>query len=232
MIAARVFAALLRLYPRHTRETFGAGMSDAWRADLIVACRRGPGAAAVFWLATVLEAFRFGVAERLGDLSPRAALAVDWRDAWRALRSAPLVTAFCVTSLALGIGGVTALFAILNGLVFKPLPVRDPHQLVILDEGAWTNPIWEAIRDRQNGIADGAFAWATTAFNLASGGPADSVRGLYVSGSFFDVLGVRAAAGRTLTLRDDVRGGDPAGPAAVISYGFWQSRFGGAADVV
>jgi predicted permease len=231
-VSARVFRALLRLYPSATRARFGDGLVYAWQRDLEAARVHGPAARLAFWTRTVWDACRFAAAGRAGSLHPRGMFAVDWRDAWRALRSAPLVTLFCITSLALGIGGVTALFAILNGLVLKPLPVRDPQRLVILDDGSWTNPIWEAIRDRQQGVVEDAFAWATTAFNLAPSGAADSVRGLYVSGSFFDGLGVPAARGRMLGPRDDVRGGDPAGPAAVISYGFWQSRYQGAADVV
>ena len=76
-------------------------------------------------------------------------LAVDWRDAWRALRATPVVTSMAVLSLALGIGANTALFSILNSLVLRTLPVRAPEQLTLLLDGSWTNPIWEQIRDRQ-----------------------------------------------------------------------------------
>ena len=128
----------------------------------------------------------------------RGMFTVDWRDAWRSLRAAPMVTAFAVVSLALGIGGVTALFSILNSLALKPLPVRDPGRLVILADDSWTNPIWEAVRARRQAFAEGAFAWATDRFNLSPTAASDIVDGLWISGSLFDVLGVRADLGRTI----------------------------------
>src|SRR5688572_15313940 len=120
----RIFRMLVRLYPPGARERFGGGLIFAWRNELDRARRRGAGAVAGFWIHTIIDACRFALAERRGGVTMRGILTVDWRDAWRSLRSAPMVTAFCVLSLALGIGGVTALFAILNSLTMKPLPVR------------------------------------------------------------------------------------------------------------
>ena len=97
----------------------------------------------------------------------------DLRYALRALGHHAAFTAVAVLSLALGIGGVTALFSILNSITLKPLPVRDPGRVALLDGGSWTNPVWEAIRDRQAGIVDGAFAWATDRLNLSPAGAAD-----------------------------------------------------------
>jgi predicted permease len=142
------------------------------------------------------------------------------------------VTAFAVASLALGIGGVTALFSILNSLALKPLPVRDPAGLVILADNSWTNPIWESIRSRRQIFAQDAFAWATAQFNLSPTAAADMVEGLYASGGMFDLLGVPAVVGRTFTEADDLRGGGPDGPVAVISDAMWQRRYAGASDVV
>jgi predicted permease len=228
----RSFAWLLRAYPRAARERFGAGMRYAWGRDLAAARETGIRAVIAFWIVTVLEALRFAAAERTRGVSLHAGVTVDWRDAWRSLRAAPLVSAFAVTSLALGIGGATALFSILNTLTMKPLPVREPQSLILLDKGSWTNPIWEAIRDRQREIAEGAFGWATDRFNISPSGAAEVAQGLWVSGSLFEVLGVPARLGRTITNADDVRGGGPGGPVAVISHAFWQRRFGGAADVI
>jgi len=229
---SRRFSALLRLYPRHVRLRFGTSMRYGWQQDLEAARRGGAGAVATFWIATTADALRFGTAERLNDLSVRRLLTIDWRDAWRALKAAPMVTTFAVLSLALGIGGVTALFSILNSLTLKPLPVREPSRLVLLEGGSWTNPIWEAIRDRQSGIVDGAFAWAGDRFNLSTAGAADMVDGLWVSGRLFDVLGVSTVLGRPIGPGDDVRGGGADGPVAVISHRLWQRRFGGASDVI
>jgi predicted permease len=158
----------------------------------------------------------------------------DLRDAARALRASPVVSIVAVLSLALGIGANTAIFSILDSLMLRALPVRDPQRLVLVMQGqnrSWTNPIWEQIRDRQD-LFDGALAWSNTRFNLAQGGQTEFVDGIWSSGGYFDVLGVPAILGRTFGRDDDNRGGGPDGPVAVISYGFWQRRFGGAADVI
>jgi putative ABC transport system permease protein len=161
----------------------------------------------------------------------------DLRDAFRALKATPVVTVVAIFSLALGIGANTAIFSILDSLMMRALPVRAPQQLAILGEGSerrntsWTNPIWEQIREHQ-ALFEGAFAWSGTRFNLAQGGPTELVDGMWASGGVFDVLGVSAILGRTFTADDDRRGGGLDGPVAVISYGFWQRRFGGAADVI
>jgi putative ABC transport system permease protein len=230
--ARHVFRALVRLCPAPARERFGDGLVFGWQHDLDRARRDGAAAVVRFWIDTVLDTVRLALAERSGGFSVRGALTIDWRDAWRSLRSAPMVTTFCVLSLALGIGGVTALFTILNSLALKPLPVRDPQQLVLLSDNSWTNPIWEAIRDRKQAFAADAFAWGNDRFNLSPTASADMVEGFWVSGRMFEMLGVPAVAGRTLTEADDVRGGGAAGPVAVISYAMWQRRYGGAADVV
>jgi predicted permease len=160
----------------------------------------------------------------------------DFRDALRALKVSPIVSAVAVLSLALGIGANTAIFSILNSLMLRTLPVAAPERLGILsavevDRMSWTNPIWEQIRDRAD-LFDGAFAWTNTRFNLSRGGQSEFVDGLWASGSYFDTLGVSAILGRTFTPADDVRGGGPDGAVAVISYGFWQRRYAGTADVI
>ena len=231
-LASRLFGALLRAYPPRARERFGDAIRYGWTADLEAARAAGPGATIAFWTTTVIDAARFGLAERTSGITARGIFTVDWRDAWRSLRAAPLVSGFAVLSLALGIGGVTALFSILNSLALKPLPVRDPPSLVLLDKGSWTNPIWEAVRDRQTAFAGSAFGWAADRFNLAPSGAADIVQGLWVSGSMFDVLGVTTVLGRAISPADDVRGGGPQGPVAVISHRMWQRRFGGAPNVI
>ena len=159
----------------------------------------------------------------------------DLRDAFRALRATPVVTLVAILSLALGIGANSAIFSILNSLVLRSLPVRAPEQLVQIAIGErqthLTNPQWEQIRERPQ-LFDGAFVWAINRFDLATGGESDPINGLWVSGGFFDTLGVPAMLGRTIVPADDRRGGGESGPVAVISYAFWQRRYAGAADAV
>jgi putative ABC transport system permease protein len=163
-------------------------------------------------------------------------VALDCMYAWRSLRASPSFALVAILSLALGIGANAAIFSLVDGLMLRTLPVRAPdrlvHLLVSKDNNGWTNPLWEQIRDHQHEVFDGAVAWSMERFNLASSGPTELVDGMYASGGFFDVLGVPAIVGRTFTPRDDERGGGPDGPVAVISYAFWQRRFGGAGDVI
>jgi predicted permease len=158
-------------------------------------------------------------------------LGQDVRYGWRGLRHRPAFAAVAILSLALGVGANSALFSLVDGLLRRPLPVREPNRLVLI-EGGWTNPIWEQIRDRQFDLFDGALAWSGTWFDLAPGGVSRPVNGLWVSGGFFEVLGVRATLGRTLTSADDRRGGGADGPVAVISHRFWRTHYEGAPDVV
>ena len=147
----------------------------------------------------------------------------------------PIVTVVAILSLGLGIGANTAIFSILDTLMLRSLPVKAPDRLAVLGTGegrdSWTYPIWEQVRDRAD-LFDGAFAYSSSRFNLASTGQTDYVDGFWASGRVFDVLGVRSVLGRTLTEADDRRGGGPDGPVAVISYRYWQSRYSGAADVI
>jgi transcriptional regulator len=160
----------------------------------------------------------------------------------RSLTTSPVVTLVAILSLALVIGANTAIFSILNGLLFRPLPVRDPSRLVHVtdsvrrDDGetrvrAWAYPTWEQIRQRSH-LFESATAWSFTRFNLTTGGETRFVEGIWADGGFFEMLGVSAALGRTFSGRDDVRGGGPDGAVAVISHRYWQAAFGGAGDIL
>ncbi|TAK17960.1 MAG: ABC transporter permease [Acidobacteria bacterium] len=227
------YVFLLRLYPRGFRERFGAGMRRAFAQDLAAATARGPFSRATFLAASAIHAVWFGTLERLprGPVM-RSFFQFDLRAASRSLRATPIVTAVALVSLALGIGANTALFSILNSLVLKPLPVRAPEELVRIDDGSWTNPIWEGIRNQAPTFTAGAFAWSATSFNLAKEGEVDRVDGAYASGDVFQTLGVTAAIGRLFTSADDTRAFGPDGPVAVLSYRLWQQRFGGDPSVI
>jgi predicted permease len=167
----------------------------------------------------------------------------DLRFGVRMLLKSPGFTAVAVLSLALGIGANTAIFQLVNAVRLKTLPVRDAHELVNIrlnDMDAArgskqslypsvTNPIWEQIRDRQQGFS-GVLAWGRNDFNLAQGGEVRWAKGLWVSGDFFNVLGVKPELGRLFSAADDQRG--CAAPGAVISHSFWQREYGGDRSVL
>lgn len=162
----------------------------------------------------------------------------DLRFALRQMRQTPIVSGVALLSLALGIGANVAIFSLVNALILKPLPVYDPDQLVIFGyqgvrapNTSLTNPQWEYIRDHQQ-VLIGVGAYGNPRFNLNDRGETRPAQGLFVSGRFFDTLGVTAHIGRLFTADDDRRGGGPDGPVAVLSYGFWQREYGGRTDVI
>jgi putative ABC transport system permease protein len=151
--------------------------------------------------------------------------------AFRGLRKSAGFSAVVIGTLALGIGANTSLFSIFNSLIMRPLPVRDPGSLALLTDGSWSYPVWQEIETRAGDLFDGAFAWSRESFDLAQDGRLVPVDGAYVSGRFFEELGVPAFRGRMLTPADDSAAA-PNGPVAVISHRFWRQHFGGADDVV
>ena len=155
----------------------------------------------------------------------------DVRDAVRGLRKSPGFALVTIATLALGIGANTALFSIFNSLIMRSLPVRDPSRLALVADGSWSYPVWQEISARADSLFDGAFAWSDQTFDLTQRGRPVPVDGAYVSGRFFDVLGVRAFRGRMLTRSDD-SAAPPNGAVAVVSHRFWRQHFGGADDVV
>ena len=167
----------------------------------------------------------------------------DLRFALRLMRQTPIVSATAMLSLALGIGANVAIFSLVNALMLKALPIHEPERLVLVQIPAgvdarnrapstsFTNPQWEYIRDHQD-FFGGVLATGTARFNLNAGGEARPVAGLFVSGRFFDVLGVTPIIGRTFSDADDQRRGGLDGPVAVLSHAFWQREFGGQTAVL
>lgn len=167
----------------------------------------------------------------------------DLTFALRMLRKNPGFTIVAVLSLALGIGANTAIFQLLDVVRLKTLPVKAPQELAeirIADltgirgsfstrYNAVTNPIWEQLRDRQQGFS-GLAAWGTGTFNLAQGGETRPAKALWVSGDFFNVLGVPPMLGRVFAPSDDQRG--CGAPGVVISHAFWQREYGSESSVL
>jgi predicted permease len=166
----------------------------------------------------------------------------DVRLALRLVRRSPGFAATIVLTLALGIGANAAIFGVVNSLLLRPLPVADPHRLVTISSDfaiargnpagfGWSHAMWEELQPHVP-LFDGAIAWTPARFDLAQSGERQPAEGVFTSGRYFATLGVPAILGRTFTAADDRPGGGADGPVAVISYGFWQRRFGGAASVI
>ena len=158
--------------------------------------------------------------------------AQDVRLGCRLLRRSPLFTAGAVLSLSLGIGAVTAVFSILNAVWLKPLPVAEPERLIRVYSNRASNVSYADFVDlsRTTGTTlEGLVAVAPTPFSLTVGTAPAHVMGELVSGDYFDVLGIRAAAGRTFL---EAEGRPGSAPVVVISDVCWRRRFDGDPAVV
>ena len=172
-----------------------------------------------FWLETVGTDLRFGA---------------------RMLRKSPGFAAVAILTLALGIGANTAIFTLLDQILLRSLPVKDPQQLVLLDlvghqygnssgDNVLSYPMYRDFQGH-NEVFSGMFVRRSTSASLSFGGEAERVRVELVSGTYFSVLGVQPALGRTLMPDDDrVPNGEP---LAVLSCRFWKQWFAGNRDVV
>ena len=159
----------------------------------------------------------------------------DVRYALRRLRATPGFTTIAVLTLALGIGANTAIFTVINAVLLRPLPYRDPAQLVLLSEHTARFPLLSVSyqnfadwRDQaQSFTAMGAVRNLGT--TLTGSGEPERLTAQMLNANIFDLLGVQAARGRTFLPQEDRPG---AAGVAMISYGLWQRRFAGAENVL
>jgi predicted permease len=168
----------------------------------------------------------------------------DVRYGLRMLGKNPSFTAIAVLTLALGIGANTAIFSLLNQVLLRRLPVRNPDELVMLkspgpkrghvwsdgdDSEIFSYPLYKGLAKNAS-VFDGVLARFQFAANIANRGQTDRGSGELVTGNYFDVLGVRPALGRVLTpADDDVQG---AHPVLVLSHAYWTQHFGGDAGAL
>ena len=162
------------------------------------------------------------------------------RYAVRMLRKSPVFTGIAILSLAVGIGANTAIFSLVDQILIRLLPVKEPEQLVLLTMrgmhygsnwggNAISYPMYSDFRDN-NQVFSGMFCRFPTYLSLSFGGQTERVAGELISGSYFPVLGVRAALGRAITPDDDRV---PSGhPLAMLSYSYWKARFASDCGIV
>jgi predicted permease len=163
----------------------------------------------------------------------------DLRFGARLLRLSPGFAITAIVSLAIGIGANTAIFQLADALRYRTIPVRNPSELAIVkiengfDDASGnftgnypllTYALWQQIQAHQEAFSH-IFAWSGRDFNLSRGGEKQFTHGIWVSGDFFETLGVQPLIGRLLTPRDDQRGCGAI--SAVLSYAFWQHEYGG-----
>ncbi len=181
------------------------------------------------------------IVERM--MMPRLdSLAADLRYAARLLRAKPAFTLVAVLSLGLGIGANTAIFTLINTVLLKPLPVKDPAGLVMLsnpdaagvaigasggERALFSYQEYEQLRDRTDAFSGllAAESGPDRTNARIDAGPTEQVLRKLVSANYFEVLGVAPVAGRTFAASDE--SGPGSAPYAVVSHTFWKRRLGG-----
>ncbi|MGA7962344.1 MAG: ABC transporter permease [Candidatus Acidiferrales bacterium] len=159
----------------------------------------------------------------------------DLKYAVRMLMKSPSFTAIAVLTLALGIGANTALFSVVNGVLLRPLPYRQPDRLVVLSEKtasfdsssiSYPNFLdWQ----RSNTVFSSLAAYRSDDFSILGNGEAERVRVGMISASFFETLGVNPLLGRLFNADEDRLG---AAPVALVTAGLWERKFGSAPDII
>ncbi|HEY2393589.1 MAG TPA: ABC transporter permease [Candidatus Angelobacter sp.] len=181
----------------------------------------------------------------------------DVRYGWRMLRKSPAFTIIAVLTLALGIGANTAIFSLIDAVVFRSMPIADPQSLVVFQwqakhrpathhystfddcddnsDPAHPNgcslplPFFKEVQTQSSVFSHLAAFTGDQQLDLAGNGPARMAGGQFISGDYFETLGIQPHIGRLLAPSDD----SPESPAvAVLSYEFWQSSFGGSANTI
>ncbi|MGH9767040.1 MAG: ABC transporter permease [Blastocatellia bacterium] len=160
----------------------------------------------------------------------------DLRFGFRRLIKTPGFAIIAILSLALGIGANTAIFSLVNMILFRPLPVANPEEVVSVSAvgkdgqfAAFSHLNYLDFRDR-NEVLSGLFVYRFVALNLSRSGNNEKVWGYLVSGNYFDALGVKPALGRTFLPEEDQT--RLSHPVAVISHSLWQTPFGGDPSVI
>lgn len=225
-LSLRLYRRLLKLYPAGFRDQYAAVMERAFRDEL------AEGGGIGLWL------------RLLGDLVVSIPaqfareIAQDARHTFRLWAAHPWHTAFAILALAIGIGANTGVFSVVNALLLRSLPFHDPERLASFRDffPPHDNPgNFADWRSHSEYLADAAL-WETLDANLGGSGEWQRVRVAQTSWNFFQLLGTQPVLGRPFAPAEEVVGsgwGLPgANAVAVISYGLWQSLYGGDAKAL
>ena len=224
----RVFKALIRLLPAEFRGDYEREMTATFRAER----RSAAGSASLtrIWLSTVADVFRTAPAEHL-DILRR-----DLAYTFRMLARRPVLTFTAVLTLALGIGANTAIFSIVNGVLFAPLDYRDADELVLVEEqqngrnpGATGYLTFVDLRNENLTLQSTAAIAQGLATLTGDGREAEQVAGARVTWNYFRTVGVTPALGRDFERAEDH---PERGRVAIISDSLWRRYYGAEPEIV
>ncbi len=224
--AVSIFAKLRSLWPAHRR-----ALEQDMREELDALAALAESEGARSQLGNLTRAAEEG--RSIWTYASLEQFAADILYAARTMKQNPGFTAIALLSLALGIGANTAVFSLMDAILLKTLPVRDPESLVVLTSysqnekiGDFGYPDYLALRSGTSTLSGLMAASALSPVNAGIGGQSELVQAKIVSGDYFSVLGIQAAVGRILRAEDENR------LLAVISYRWWKQRFGGSASAI
>jgi len=239
----------LALYPSPFRDRYREELLDTFRRRAAHVAARGRLPLLGFVARAFAELAPSAVRVRLGQPRlpvgprPRTRWSDFMRSVWqdvvyavRTMRRTPGVTAVALITLALGIGATTAIYSVIDAVLFHPLSAPRPERLMIVSESSEARPYlpvsYDNFRDWQRLATsfEALSAFRSQSVAVTGGGkPPERIRGLFVSGSFFRTLGEAPGLGRAIAEGEDIPGGPR---TAVLSYGFWQRRYGGDSTVI
>jgi len=224
-LGARLYRRLLRLYPREFQEEYGAEMARLYRD------RAKDEGVLGLWLDLLADVVRTAPREQL------TVLMQDIRHSFRLFSRTPIVTATALVTIALGVGGSTAVFSVVHAVMLRPLPYPAPDRLVELfeDNPRANRPMfrvsalnylsWTERATSMEALA----AFAGSAATLTGDGEPERLAGGTITASMFGVLGLRPLAGRGFRPEDERPGAER---VALIAEELWRRRFGGNAEIV
>jgi predicted permease len=230
VIVWRRFAAGLRALFRRTRveQELEAELQQFFESAVDAQMRRGLSREDAVRTASIQRGRMASVRERVRDVGWESLVDSAWLDlryAFRTVRRAPGFAAVATLTLALGIGATTAIFSLLEAVVLRSLPVRNPDELVLIP-GSLQYPVFQNFRQHAHIFSDLAASSGVTQLDVEiPGGTRERTPISLVSGSYFATLGVDASLGRTFTAIEDTVPGQH--PVAVVSHAYWLRAFGG-----
>ncbi len=255
MLARRLYRLVLLAYPAEMRAAMGGDMEDTF-VDRYRAVRNDGGwlRVALFWFRTLWDTATTALPEHGAWLRQRQrrmtngprrsrgfpVIANFWQDlryAVRTLRKSPGFAVIAITIMGLGIGANTAIFSIVNAVLFRPLPYENPSELVRVftsdsdgrTPGAVSYPDFVDYRARSD-LFSGAVAFENALLSLTGEDGSEAVMGEFLCAEYFSVLGLAPAMGRTFVPIEDEPGASE--PVVMVAYDTWQRRHGGDPSIV
>lgn len=221
---ARWFRRLLKLLPSDFRDAYGTDMARTFTAQQRDAARGSIFAVAALWLEMIRDLLHAAPREHAEQLRQDAGFAL------RMMRRAPGFTAVALATLALGVGASSAMFSVVDAVLLRPLPYRQPDRLVRMHE---RHTGYRLLRNavsppnlldwkQQSTVFAGIAGYRPRSVNLSGDGEPRYVQAARVSVEFFDVLGVVPMIGRSFSEAED----RAVAKVVVLSHAAWQSEFG------